>query len=86
MLSSSLHTNGITSSYSDRACRTILNCEQNESKGSTHQLFVLNQAIKKYFNEEAHRRARLSKINIYKVFSRISSNQGPFFSDLGKFL
>ena len=50
VLSSSLHTNGITSSYSDRACRTILNCEQNEIKGSTHQ-FVLNQAIKKYFND-----------------------------------
>ena len=67
VLSSSVCTNGITSLYSDRACRTILNCEQNEIKGSTQQ-FVLNQAVKKYVNEEAHRRARLSIINIYKVF------------------
>ena len=45
-----------------------------------------NQLAKERFNEVFHRKARLSKKNIYKVPARIPSDQGPFLGNWGKFL
>ena len=43
--------------------------------------FVLTQETQECFSEVAHRKARLSKTNIFKDPTRIPSNQGPFLRD-----
>ena len=57
-------------------------------KSRDQHAFALNHAIKESRNQgmfqigdqAAHRRIRVSKTYIHKVFARISSDQGPFLS------
>ena len=67
--------------HSHSACRTICDRDQNEIKGSTRFCTKSsNQGMFQIGDQAAHRRVRVSKTYIHKVFARILSDQGPFLS------